>query len=318
MHLTLRQLKIFEAVARHLSFSRAADELHLTQPAVSMQVRSLEEAAGLPLTEQVGKKIFLTEAGVELARHARVVAQQLREAEEALSAMKGLRGGRLNIGVVSTAKYFAPRLLTAFRAAHPEVELRLGVHNRGEIVQQLADNEIDLAIMGRPPQELETVSEPFAENPLVFVAATDHPLAGAKRIAPKQLAKESFLLREPGSGTRAAMERFLTENGVVPQRTVEMTSNETIKQAVMAGMGLSFLSLHTIGLEVRSGLLGIVPVQGTPIVRTWNVVHLSGRTLSPAAEALRDYVLKHGEAQLAEHDRALLGPDLGPGSVVRF
>jgi DNA-binding transcriptional LysR family regulator len=292
MHLTLRQLKIFEAVARHLSFSRAADELHLTQPAVSMQVRSLEEAAGLPLTEQVGKRVFLTEAGEELARHARVIAQQLREAEEALSAMKGLRGGRLNIGVVSTAKYFAPRLLTSFRQAHPEVELRLGVHNRGEIVQQLADNEIDLAIMGRPPQELETVSEPFAENPLVFVAATDHPLAGAKRIAPKQLAEESFLLREPGSGTRAAMERFLTENGVVPQRTVEMTSNETIKQAVMAGMGISFISERTIALELATGNIARLNVTGTPLKRHWYVVHRAEKRLLPVAEAFRQFLLK--------------------------
>ncbi|MBL8503508.1 MAG: LysR family transcriptional regulator [Rhodocyclaceae bacterium] len=292
MHLTLRQLKIFEAVARHLSFSRAADELHLTQPAVSMQVRSLEEAAGLPLTEQVGKRIFLTEAGAELARHARVIAQQLREAEESLMAMKGLRGGRLNIGVVSTAKYFVPRLLTAFRHLHPEVELRLGVHNRGEIVQQLADNEIDLAIMGRPPQELETVSEPFAENPLVFVAAPDHPLAKAKSIAPKQLAGESFLLREPGSGTRAAMERFLAENGVLPQRAVEMTSNETIKQAVMAGMGISFISERTIALELATGHIVRLSVAGTPLQRHWFVVHRAEKRLLPVAEAFRQFLLR--------------------------
>jgi DNA-binding transcriptional LysR family regulator len=310
MHLTLRQLKIFEAVARHLSFSRAADEMHRTQPARSLQVRSLEEAAGLPLTEQVGKRVFLTEAGIELARHARVIAQQLREAEEALSAMKGLRGGLLNIGVVSTAKYFAPRLLTAFRAAHPEVELRLGVHNRGEIVQQLADNEIDLAIMGRPPQELETVSEPFAENPLVFVAAPDHPLAGAKRIAPKQLAGESFLLREPGSGTRAAMERFLTENGVVPQRTVEMTSNETIKQAVMAGMGISFISERTIALELATGNIARLNVTGTPLKRHWYIVHRSEKRLLPVAEAFRQFLLRESGG-LAEPPAPITG---GSGS----
>ena len=292
MHLTLRQLKIFEAVARHLSFSRAADELHLTQPAVSMQVRSLEEAAGLPLTEQVGKKIFLTEAGGELARHARVVAQQLREAEEALAAMKGLRGGLLNIAAVSTAKYFVPRLLAAFRDNHPEVELRLGVHNREAIVQQLADNEIDLAIMGRPPQEIETVSEPFADNPLVFIAAPDHPLARLKRIEPQRLAKEIFLLREPGSGTRAAMERFLSEHGVVPQRSVEMTSNETIKQAVMAGMGISFISERTIALELATRNIARLNVAGTPLKRQWHVVHRAEKRLLPAAEAFRLFLLK--------------------------
>lgn len=300
MHLTLRQLKIFEAVARHLSFSRAADELHLTQPAVSMQVRSLEEAAGLPLTEQVGKKIFLTEAGGELARHARVVAQQLREAEEALAAMKGLRGGLLNIAAVSTAKYFVPRLLAAFRDNHPEVELRLGVNNREAIVQQLADNEIDLAIMGRPPQEIETVSEPFADNPLVFIAAPDHPLARLKRIEPQRLAKEIFLLREPGSGTRAAMERFLSEHGVVPQRSVEMTSNETIKQAVMAGMGLSFLSLHTVGLELAAGKLVRLDVKGTPVTRDWHVVSRQGKRLSPLAEAFRSFLTADGAALIEE------------------
>ncbi|MEZ5615698.1 MAG: LysR substrate-binding domain-containing protein [Rhodocyclaceae bacterium] len=292
MHLTLRQLKIFEAVARHLSFSRAADELHLTQPAVSMQVRSLEEAAGLPLTEQVGKKIFLTEAGAELARHARVVALQLREAEEALAAMKGLRGGLLNIAAVSTAKYFVPRLLAAFRDDHPEVELRLGVHNREAIVRQLSDNEIDLAVMGRPPQELETVSEPFADNPLVFIAAPDHPLARLRRIEPQRLAEEIFLLREPGSGTRAAMERFLADNGVAPQRTVEMTSNETIKQAVMAGMGISFISERTIALELATRNIARLNVAGTPLKRQWYVVHRAEKRLLPAAEAFRRFLLK--------------------------
>lgn len=298
MHLTLRQLKIFEAVARHLSFSRAADELHLTQPAVSMQVRSLEEAAGLPLTEQVGKRVFLTEAGNELARHARVIAQQLREAEEALAAMKGLRGGLLNIAAVSTAKYFVPRLLAAFRTGYPEVELRLGVHNREAIVRQLADNEVDLAIMGRPPQELETVSEPFAENPLVFIAAPDHPLARQKRIGPQRLAEEVFLLREPGSGTRAAMERFLGEHGVVPQRTVEMTSNETIKQAVMAGMGVSFISERTIALELATGNIARLNVAGTPLKRQWFVVHRAEKRLLPAAEAFRRFLLKESSRLL--------------------
>jgi DNA-binding transcriptional LysR family regulator len=303
----LRQLKIFEAVARHLSFSRAAAELHLTQPAVSMQVRSLEAAAGLPLTEQVGKRVFLTEAGAELASHARIVAQQLSEAEGALAAMKGLRGGKLNIGVVSTAKYFMPRLLTAFRAEHPDVELRLGVNNRSAIVRQLADNEIDLAIMGRPPQELETVAEPFAENPLVFVAAPDHPLARVRRIAPQQLAAESFLLRESGSGTRAAMERFLADHAVVPVRTVEMMSNETIKQAVMAGMGISFISERTIGLELAVGHIVRLNVTGTPVRRHWYVVHRAAKRLLPMAQEFRRFLLKES-ARFMERSEPVKAP----------
>ncbi|MBI3140448.1 MAG: LysR family transcriptional regulator [Rhodocyclales bacterium] len=299
MHLTLRQLKIFEAVARHLSFSRAAEELHLTQPAVSMQVRSLEEAAGLPLTEQVGKRVFLTEAGSELARHARVIAHQLREAEEALAAMKGLRGGRLNIAVVSTAKYFAPRLLAAFRAGHPEVELRLGVHNREAIVQQLADNEVDLAIMGRPPQEFETVAEVFAEHPLIILAAPEHPLAGRRRIEAAELSGETFLIREPGSGTRTAMEGYFAENGVQPGANLEMSSNETIKQAAMAGMGLAFLSAHTAGLELETGRLVQLPVAGTPVRRQWHVVHRAEKRLLPAAQAFRQFLLQDGERLIA-------------------
>lgn len=290
MHLTLRQLKIFEAVARHLSFSRAADELHLTQPAVSMQVRSLEEAAGLPLTEQVGKKIFLTEAGGELARHARVVAQQLREAEEALAAMKGLRGGLLNIAAVSTAKYFVPRLLAAFRDNHPEVELRLGVNNREAIVQQLADNEIDLAIMGRPPQEIETVSEPFADNPLVFIAAPDHPLARLKRIEPQRLAKEIFLLREPGSGTRKALERLFADHGLTIKMRMELGSNEAIKQAIVGGLGVSVLSRHTLALDAPMGQLAILDVAGFPIERQWYVAYPAGKQLSIVARTFLDYL----------------------------
>jgi DNA-binding transcriptional LysR family regulator len=190
-NVTLRQLKIFEAVARHLSFSRAAEELHLTQPAVSMQVQSLEDQAGLPLTEQAGKKVRLTAAGEEVARQARRIAEQLREAGEALAALKGVEAGRLKIGVVSTAKYFAPSLLAEFRRRHPGVEVQLTVHNRGTIVRLLAENEIDLAIMGTPPGEFETVAREFADHPLVFIAAPDHRLAQKRRIDPRQLAEET-------------------------------------------------------------------------------------------------------------------------------
>jgi len=299
-HVTLRQLKVFEAVARHLSFSRAAEELHLTQPAVSMQVKQIEEQAGLPLTEMVGKKVYLTAAGEEVARHARRIAQQLREAEESLDAIKGVRGGRLAIGVISTAKYFAPRLLAEFRRRKPGVEIDLRVHNRETIVRQLADNEIDLAIMGQPPQEFATVAEAFADHPLVIVAAPDHPLAQRKQIAPALLGEETFLIREPGSGTRAAMERYFADSGIAPHHLMEMVGNETIKQAVMAGLGLAFISAHTVSLECEVGRIVKLPVVGTPVVRRWFVVHRAEKELLPVAETFRAFLLAEAPALLAD------------------
>ena len=295
-NVSLRQLKVFEAVARHLSFSRAAEELHLTQPAVSMQVRALEEDAGLPLTEQLGKKIFLTDAGAELARHARLIAQQLAAADDALAAIRGLASGRLAVGVVSTAKYFAPRLLALFRARHPDIALQLNVHNRQTIVRQLADNEVDLAIMGRPPEELQTSADIFAPNAQVIIAAPDHPLAGKRKIAAAAIVGETFLIREPGSGTRTAMERFFIEQGVAPAQRLEMSSNETIKQSVMAGMGISLISEHTIRLERAACLLVVLPVAGTPLLRHWHVVRLAEKQLSPLAESFKDFLCREAAA----------------------
>jgi DNA-binding transcriptional LysR family regulator len=303
-HVTLRQLKVFESVARHLSFSRAAEELHLTQPAVSMQVKQLEEQAGLPLTEMVGKKVYLTEAGEEVARHARRIAQQLREAGEALDAIKGVRGGRLSIGVISTAKYFAPRLLAEFRRRQPGVELDLRVNNRGTVVRQLADNEVDLAIMGQPPQEFTTVAEAFADHPLVIVAAPDHPLAKKKQIAPALLNEETFVIREPGSGTRATMERFFADAGVTPHHVMEMVGNETIKQAVMAGLGLAFISAHTVSLECEVGRLVKLPVTGTPVMRRWFVVYRAEKELLPVAETFRAFLLAEAPALMADKPAA--------------
>ena len=319
-HVTLRQLKVFEAVARHLSFSRAAEELHLTQPAVSMQVKSLEDEAGLPLTEQVGKKIFLTDAGAELARHARLIAQQLAAAAAELAAIRGVSSGRLAIGVVSTTKYFAPHLLAVFRGRHPGIELTLGVHNREMVVRQLADNEIDLAIMGRAPHELETVADAFAENPLVIIAAPDHPLAKRRKIAAADLVAETFLIREPGSGTRSAMERYFAEQGVTPAHTFEMNSNETIKQAVMAGMGLSFISESTLGLELAVGRLVRLRVAGTPVLRQWNVVRRAEKQLLPLAQAFHDFLCQEGaklmrEDQEAARRQAAGGP--APAPIMR-
>lgn len=298
-NVTLRQLKIFEAVARHLSFSRAAEELHLTQPAVSMQVQALEDLAGLPLTEQAGKKVRLTAAGEEMARQARRIAEQLREAGEALAALKGVEAGQLKIGVVSTAKYFAPSLLAEFRRRHPGVDLDLTVSNRGTIVRHLADNVIDLAIMGTPPNEFETVAKVFADHPLVFIAAPDHRLADKKRIDPQRLAEETLLIREPGSGTRAALERYLAEHHVTAGTSMELDGNETIKQAVMAGLGLSFISEHTIGLERAIGCLVKLNVTGTPVKRQWRLVYRTDKRLMPAATAFVQFMDSEGSRLIA-------------------
>lgn len=298
-HVTLRQLKVFEALSRHLSFSRAAEELHLTQPAVSMQVKQIEEQAGLPLTEMVGKKVFLTAAGEEVARHARRIAQQLREAGEALDAIKGVRGGRLSIGAISTAKYFTPRLLMEFRRRQPGIELNLSVNNRETVVRQLADNEIDLAIMGKPPHEFTTVSEAFADHPLVIVAAADHPLAGRKQVTPAQLGEETFLIRESGSGTRATMERYFADVGITPLHVLEMVGNETVKQSVMAGLGVAFISAHAVALECEVGRLVQLRVTGTPVIRRWYVVHRAEKALLPVAETFRKFLLTEAPGLMA-------------------
>jgi LysR family transcriptional regulator, low CO2-responsive transcriptional regulator len=293
-HATLRQLKVFEAVARALSFSRAAAELHLTQPAVSMQVKSLEQQVGLPLFEQVGKKIFLTDAGRELYQRSHAVLHELQNAEEALDAMRGLSQGRLNIALVSTAKYFAPPLLARFLKMHPGVTLKLAVDNRAAVLAQLTDNAVDFAIMGRPPHDLDTVAEAFAPHPHVIIAPPDHPLADKRRIALERIATDTFILREPGSGTRGLLERLFADHKLPLNVSMEMASNESIKQAVLAGMGISLLSLHTIGLELASGKLIILDVVGLPIVRSWLVVHLAAKRLSPIAQALKAFLLTEG------------------------
>ncbi len=293
-NVTLRQLRVFAAVARNLSFTRAARELHLSQPAVSQQVQLLQEMIGLPLFDQIGRRIHLAPAGAELLRHANETIERLRAAGESLAAMRGLKRGVLKLGAVSTAKYFAPSLLSAFTRRHPQVTIKFSVGNRTEIVTQLAENETDLVIMGRPPRELRTVAEPFAKHPMVIIAPPDHPLAVRRRIQLRQLATQRFIIREEGSGTRASMDRLFHERKVPLQVSMEASSNETIKQAVMAGMGLSLLSAHTIGLELASGKLAVLDVAGLPIVRDWYVIHLNEKHLAPVAAAFRAFLLEQG------------------------
>ena len=309
-NLTIRQLQLFVEVSRRLSFVRAAEALHLTPPAVTMQIKELEAAVELPLFDRRGRSISLTTAGEYFVVYAKRVLSTLKDAEDAMARLRRMDTGHLAIGLVSTAKYFVPRLLAEFRREYPGVEVRLQVSgNREQLVSLLQENAIDLAIMGRPPKELATRAEPFAAHPLVFVAPPGQPLIANSRPTLREIEGQPFIVREPGSGTRKAMEEYFRQQQIAPHVTMEMSSNETIKQAVMAGMGLSFLSLHTLGLEVRSGLLRILDVEGTPVMRTWNLVHQLSKTLSPAAEAFRYFVLERAETMLQAHDAPLLKTD---------
>lgn len=295
MNVTFRQLKVFEAVARHLSFTQAAQELHLTQPAVSMQIKQLEEAAGLPMFEQLGKKVYLTEAGQEMYHYCKNIASQLSEAEEVLEQLKGVRRGHLDISVASTANYFATRLLASFVREFPDVTFSLDVTNRETLLRQLEQNEKDMVIMGRPPVEMNLDTDVFMDNPLVVVAWPDHPLAGKKNLSLEELESESFVVRERGSGTRIAMQRFFSERGIEFNTGMEMTSNEAIKQSVEAGLGLGIVSEHTLELELETNRLVILDVKEFPILRHWYLVHRHGKRLSPVAEAFRQYVLSHAK-----------------------
>jgi DNA-binding transcriptional LysR family regulator len=298
---TFRQLRVFSEVARHLSFAQAAQSLNLTPPAVTMQVRELEKHIGMPLFDRSGRTVTLTTVGEYMLVYARKMLSTLKDAEDAAARLQKLEVGQLTIGMVSNAKYFVPHLLAEFRQDHEGIDIKLVVGNREQLVKMLLDSEVDIAIMGRPPKDMATRAEPFAAQPHVFVAPLKHPLASRSRLPASALRGQPFIVRERGSGTRAAMERFFSQTNVEPRLVMEMTSNETIKQAVMAGMGLSFLSLHTMGLELDNRLIAVLDVEGAPVVRAWNVVHMLSKLLSPAAEAFRYFVLEHGEDYLAKH-----------------
>lgn len=295
MHITLRQLQVFEAAARLGGYTRAAETLHLSQPAVSMQIRQLEEHAGMPLFDQIGKKIHLTDAGRALYRHAQDILAQVHEAQLELEEMRGVRRGQLNITIASTANYFAPKLLAAFCQRHPEVKVSLDVSNREHILALLNETDKDLAIMGRPPEASDLVAHPFMENPLVVIASPTHPLAHARNIPLARLAEESFISREAGSGTRMAAERFFDEAGTRLSTAMEMSSNEAIKQAVQAGLGLGVVSIHTLEMELVLDRLVILDVEGFPIRRHWYVVHRQGKRFSAVAQAFLNFVMSEAE-----------------------
>jgi DNA-binding transcriptional LysR family regulator len=299
MNITFRQLQIFEAVARHLSYTRASEALHLTQPAVSMQIKQLEHSVGLPLFEQLGKKVFLTEAGHEFSRYAKAITAQLDELQQVVNEIKGLQRGRLTIAVASTANYFAPRLLATFCKIHGEVTVSLDVTNREQLLKGLVENRTDLVIMGQPPEEMDLVAERFMDNPLVVIAPPDHPLAAVRKIPLERLHEETFLVREQGSGTRSAVERFFTANQLELSTAMEMSSNEAIKQGVEAGLGLGIVSLHTLGMELALRRLVVLDVVNFPVMRYWYIVYRSGKRLSLVAQAFQSFV-KEESARILE------------------
>jgi DNA-binding transcriptional LysR family regulator len=291
-HSTLRQLELFEAIARLGSFTRAAEELYLTQPTVSMQIKKLSDTVGMPLFEQVGKKIYLTDIGHELHRTCRGISEHLSNFEMIAADMKGLKTGKLRLAVVTTAKYFAPRLLGTFCQKYPGVDVSLIVSNRERVLDRLANNLDDLYILGLPPADADVVEEAFLENHLVVIAPANHPLANKKKIPLELLSSYPFLLREKGSGTRIATERLFDDAGYKINVRMELGSNEAIKQAVIGGLGISVLSRHTLELDTPSNQFVILDVQGFPIMRYWYFAYPAGKQLSIIAKTFIDH-LRH-------------------------
>ena len=289
-HISLRQLQIFEAIARLGGFTRAAEELHLTQPTVSMQIKKLENSVGLPLFEQMGKQVFMTDAGKMLLTHARQVLNALSNAEMEIADMKGLKTGTLKLAVVTTAKYFAPRALGKFCELHPGVDVTLKVTNRERLLERMSQNIDDLYILGRPPTSNDVVFEPYLANPLVVLASRSHPLYGQRNIKPEQLAQYPFLTRESGSGTRMAVEEFFSKRGIKLNIRMELGSNEAIKHAIDAGLGISVLSRHALALIGTEGRLVVLDVNGFPLQWQWHVGHGKGKQLSIIAKTFLHFI----------------------------
>ena len=290
---TLHQLRIFHAVAQNGSFARAAEALHLSPPTLSLQVKQLSESVGQPLFEQLGKKIYLTAAGRTLAAACEDIEARMERLGEDLAALQGVERGSVKLAILTTVKYTVPKLLGGFCAAHPGIDVAMVVGNREKLLQRLAGNEDDLYIMGQPPDQMDVVSEAFADNPLVLVAPPDHPLVGKKRIAPERLRSEPFILREPGSGTRLTSEKFFADHGITMKNRLEVGSNEAIKQTVAGGLGLAVLSAHTVTAELALGELVQLDVRGFPLIRRWHVVVPRGKRLSAAAQAFKDWLFTH-------------------------
>jgi len=307
-HATLRQLQVFEAIVRLGSFTRAAEELFLTQPTVSMQIKKLSDAMGLPLFEHVGRNVQPTEAGLVLYDACRRMFENLVNLEMQIADLQGMKRGRLRLGVITTAQYFAPEILGEFSALYPGIEVALKVSNRDSIIERMHGNEDDLYIMGQTPEgELEVEAFPFAPNPLVVIAPHNHPLVGERNIPLSRLADEPFILREPGSGIRDAILRYLDAGGVRPKVRMELGSNEAIKHAVVGGLGLSVLSLHTLTLEGTTGPVAILDVEGFPILRRWYLVYPKGKEISLLASTFLEFA-KASESKIRDRLIAMWPP----------
>ncbi len=297
-HTTFRQLEIFESIARLGSFTRASEELFLSQPTVSMQMKKLAENVGAPLIEQVGKKVHLTADGQELAQATREIFGILDRYTMSVDERRGLKQGKLSLMAITTASYFAPRLLGEFVKLYPGIDVSLRVTNKEQVLASIADNLDDLYFLGQPPEDIDVVATPIMDNPIVVVAAPDHPLAHKKKITLERLAREPWLMRERGSGTRIAIERCFAEHGIAIHPRLELGSNEAIKQAILAGLGISALSRHT--LTLNQGQFAVLDVEGFPILRHWYAVYPAGRQLSVVARAFLDYLLGRGDAAPAK------------------
>ncbi len=298
-HVTLHQLRLFQSLGTHLSYTRVADELFLTQPAVSIQIKRLEESVGMPLVEQMGKRIYLTEAGKELFEASRDVLERLRVLNEDMTGMEQGVKGPISLAAITTAKYFIPHLLGAFLKDYPDVSPRITITNQARVRERLENNLDDMVIMGTLPENMDLEAKYFLDNPIVVVAPPDHPLVGQKNIPLARIAEERFLAREPGSGTRAARTRLFEEHGLKANIYMELGSSEAIKQAVMAGLGISVLSRHNLRLELETGMLAVLDVEHFPLMRQWYAVHLKGKKLSNTARMFLDFLLTDG-AQIWE------------------
>lgn len=288
---TLHQLVVFEATARHGSFTRAAEELFITQPTVSSQIKQLTKAVGLPLFEQMGKRLYLTDAGKELLKTCQDIFARLDNFQMKIADLKGTKQGKLGLAVITTAKYFIPRILGSFCQRYPGIDISLNVTNHQQMQRRMMENEDDLYVLSHPPEDLDLCTQSFLDNPLVVVASKSHPLAGKRNISMSALSDEPFIMREEGSGTRQAVQHLFSKHDVSVSVRLELGSNEAIKQAVLGGLGISVLSQHTLISEGSNSELTILDVQNFPIKRRWYVAYLSGKQLSVIAQTFLEYLL---------------------------